>query len=159
MVNTASGMARGRVLSSTATSAAAASRKHGDLSYAGLVKIRPHKGSHYISNNGYSYHGLRCSLWGCLLDNGVAQDGAQRKYTDQLGSTSACSLHLCNLLWEIHFMVNWRLSKQGIRWPVSYGRISSSSVELAKVICFLELTTDQVMDFYWIAGSSIFTNY
>ena len=44
MVNMASGIARGRVLSSktAAAAAAAASRKHGDLRHTGLVNIRVH---------------------------------------------------------------------------------------------------------------------
>ena len=109
-----------------------------------------HKVSHQLNNIGYSrqltaaktrnqltsatwpYRGHRCSLWWCLLDDEVAQDGAQRKYSGQLASISACSLHLCNLTWEMHFMVQ-RLSKQGIRWPVSSGRIAGSSVELTEV--------------------------
>ena len=41
-----------------------------------------------------------------ILRGSVAQDGAQRKYTGQLGSKYAKSLQLFNLIWEIHFMVN-----------------------------------------------------
>ena len=55
MVNMASGIARGCVLSPMAAAAATAattSRKRGDLSHAGLVNIRSHKGSH--SDTGYS---------------------------------------------------------------------------------------------------------
>ena len=32
-------------------------------------------------------------------------------------------------------------------------------LEIIDVKCFLKLTTDQVMDFCWIAGSSVFPNY
>ena len=169
----ASGIAPGRVLSPATT----ASHRHGDLSHAGLVNVRSHKGSHQPNDIGYScqltavktrdpltsatwpYRGIRCSLCGCLLDNGVAEDGAQRKYTGQLGSTYACSLHLCNLMWEIHFMVNSQMSKQDIRWSVSHDRIAGLSVELAEFTCFWKFTADQVMDFHLIAGSSIFTYY
>ena len=33
------------------------------------------------------------------------------------------------------WIVNWQLSKQGIRWPVSHDRIEGSSVELIEVTC------------------------
>jgi len=49
-------------------------------------------------------------------------------------------------------MVNWHLSKQGIRWPVSRDHIAGSSLELIKVTYFLNLTADQVLVFGWIAG-------
>ena len=35
-------------------------------------------------------------------------------------------------------MINWHLSKQGIRWPVSRDRIAGSSLQLIKVYCFYE---------------------
>ena len=45
-------------------------------------------------------------------------------------------------------MVNWQLSKQGIRWPVSHDRIADSGLELIEVTYFLKFTTDQVIDFH-----------
>ena len=41
---------------------------------------------------------------------------------------------------DIHVLVNWHLSKQGI-WPVSHDHIIGSGLELIKVTCFLKLTT------------------
>ena len=35
-----------------------------------------------------------------------------------------CSLHLCNLIFEIQLIFNWQLSEQGIRWPVSHDHIA-----------------------------------
>ena len=56
MVNMASGIARGGVLSPTVVVVVAAvnttSRKHGDLSHAFLVRL--HKGSHQVNDIGYS---------------------------------------------------------------------------------------------------------
>ena len=96
MVNMASGIARGRVLSPTTTTAVV-SHQYGDVSHASLLNIRSHKGSHQLNDIGYScqltavktrnpltsvtwpHRGLRCSLWGWVLDDGVAQDGAQGK--------------------------------------------------------------------------------
>ena len=46
MVNMASGIARGRVLSPTTAAAVEVSHQYGDLSHASLVNIRSHKGSH-----------------------------------------------------------------------------------------------------------------
>ena len=37
----------------------------------------------------------------------------------------------------------------------THDHIVGSSVELIEVMCFLKFTADQVMEFYWIAGSSI----
>ena len=119
--------------------------------YAGLINMRVHvslmtldihcnwqlsKQQNPLTSVTWPYGGLRCSLWGYLLDDRVAQDDAQRKYTCQIRSTCACSLHLCNLIWEIHFMVNRQLSKQGIRRPVSHDSIAGSSVELTEVACY-----------------------
>ena len=42
----------------------------------------------------------------------VAQHGAHT------GELYTHYIHLCSLTLEIHFMVNWQLSNQGIRWPV-----------------------------------------
>ena len=46
---------------------------------------------------------------------------------------------------DIHVMVSWQLSKQGIRWPVSHDHIVGSGVELIEIVCFLNLTADQVI--------------
>ena len=131
VANIASGIARGRDLSpTTTTTTAAASLKRGDFSHAGLVNRRVHislmkldiRANWQLTSVTWPYRWLRCSLWGHLLDDGVPQGGAQRKYTGQLGSTYACSLHLCNLIWTIHFVDNWQLSRQGVRWPESHDR-------------------------------------
>ena len=42
-------------------------------------------------------------------------------------------------------MVNWQLSKQGIRWPVSHNCIAGSILELNEVTYFLKITADQVL--------------
>ena len=52
MVNMASGLARGRVLSSTKTTTV--SHQCGAFSHASLVNIRSHKGSHQLNDIGYS---------------------------------------------------------------------------------------------------------
>ena len=43
-------------------------------------------------------------------------------------------------------MINWQLSKQGFRWPVSSDRIPGSVVE---VEYFLKLSTDKLLVFKW----------
>jgi len=49
-----------------------------------------------------------------------------------------CSLGLpcTSLILNIHVMINWHLSKQGIRWPVSSDHIAGSSLQLVEVTCF-----------------------
>ena len=157
MVNVACGIARGRVMTPTTVVvvAAATSRKHGDLSHGFLVNMRSYKGSHQLNDIGYSFQLTAVKkkprwpvshdhitgsdiVWGCLSHNRVAKDGAQRKYTGKLGSTYACSLYLL-YLWEVPFIINWQLSKQGICWPVSRDRIVGSRVELTEVTCFLKV--------------------
>ena len=51
-------------------------------------------------------------------------------------------------------MVNWHLSKQGIRWRVSRDHIAGSCWVLIEVSCFFKLTADKVLVSNWIAGSS-----
>jgi len=69
--------------------------------------------------------------------------------------TGSCSLGLpcTSLILDIHAMINWHLSKQGICWPVSGEHIAGSSLQLIEVTCFLKLTADQVPVFEWIVGS------
>ena len=52
--------------------------------------------------------------------------------------TETCSLGLLftSLILDIHVMINWHLSKQGICWPVSCDHIAGSSVQLIEVTCF-----------------------
>ena len=96
MVNMASGIARGRVLSLTTTGVV--SHQYGDFSHASLVKHKvTNRGSHQLNGIEYScqltavktrnpltsvtwpHRGLRCSLWECLLDDGVMQDWHPKK--------------------------------------------------------------------------------
>ena len=76
----------------------------------------------------------------------------------QIMGWQICNLGLLctSLILDIHVMINWHLSKQGICWPVSHDHIAGSSLQLVEVECFLKLTTDQVLFvFYWIAGSCL----
>jgi len=41
-----------------------------------------------------------------------------------------------SLILDIHVMINWHLSKQGICWPVSHDHIAGSSLQLIKVTWF-----------------------
>ena len=84
--------------------------------------------------------------------DGVAQHGGHTPST-RLTETYSLGLPFASLILHIHVMINWHLSKQGIRWPVSRDHIAGSSVQLIEVTCFLKLTADQVLVFYWIAGS------
>ena len=85
-------------------------------------------------------------------DGGDAQHGG---HTPNKRLTETCSLGLLctSLILDIHVMINWHLSKQGICWPVSHNYIAGSSVQLIEFTCFLKLTGGQVLVFDWIAGS------
>ena len=52
------------------------------------------------------------------------------------------ALVYCVLLWysvDIHVMINWHLSKQGINWPLLRDHIAGSSELLIEVKCFFEV--------------------
>ena len=63
--------------------------------------------------------------------------------------TEPCSLSLpcTSLTLDIHAMINWHLSKQGIRWPVSCYHIAGSSVQLIEFTCFCEVDRWTSADF------------
>ena len=73
------------------------------------------------------------------------------------GNTMSCSLGFqrISLILGIYVMVNWHLSKQGIRWPATLDYIAGSGWELIELLCFLKLTADQVLISDWIVGSCL----
>ena len=56
-----------------------------------------------------------------------------------------------SLILDIHVVINWHLSKEGICWPVSRDHIAGSSLQFIEA--FFKLTADQVLVFDWTAGS------
>ena len=59
------------------------------------------------------------------------------------------SLQHTSLILDIHLLINWHLSKQGIRWPVSHDHIAGSSLRSPRSAVFFffltELTEQNVM--------------
>ena len=49
----------------------------------------------------------------------------------------------------INVVINWQLSKQGIRWPVSPDRIAGSGVDPSRSTIFLKLSADNLLVFKW----------
>ena len=49
------------------------------------------------------------------------------------------TVYLFGIGHNIHVMINWHLSKQGIRWPVSRDHIAGSSLQLTEVKCLFEV--------------------
>ena len=62
--------------------------------------------------------------------------------------------HRQSLVVDLHVIVNWQLSKQGIRWTVSRAHIGRRLRARRGRIFFLKLTAHRVLVFDWIAGSS-----
>ena len=62
-------------------------------------------------------------------------------HTPNNGLTETCSLGLLctSLILAHHVMINWHLSKQGIRWPVSRDHIAGSSLQLIEAKRFLKV--------------------
>ena len=55
-------------------------------------------------------------------------------------------------------MINWQLSKQGIRWPVSPNRIAGSGVDPSRSSTFLKLSADKLLVFKWSQAQVYFFN-
>ena len=50
---------------------------------------------------------------------------------------------------HINVVINWQLSKQGIRWPVSADRIAGSGVDPSRTSIFLKLSAYKLLVFKW----------
>ena len=55
-------------------------------------------------------------------------------------------------------MINWQLSKQGIRWPVSPDRTAGSSVDPSRSIIFFEVIRWQITSLKWSQAQVYFSN-
>ena len=90
-----------------------------------------------------------------LYEYGVPLGGPSGRWSSASRLTETCSLGLpyTSLILVIHVIINWHLSNQGIRWPVSRDHIAGSSYSLSRSRVFLKLTAEQVLIFDWIAGS------
>ena len=71
----------------------------------------------------------------------------------RLRETCTLGLYRTSLISGIHAMVNWHLSVQGVRWPVSRDHIAGSSLWLIEVTCILENNRWPSAGLVWIAGS------
>ena len=56
-------------------------------------------------------------------------------------------------------MINWQLSKQGIRWPVSLDRIAGSGVDPSRSTIFWKLSADEVLVFKWLQAQVWFFKF
>ena len=50
---------------------------------------------------------------------------------------------------DINVLINWQLSKQGTRWPVSLDRIAGPGVDPSRLSIFLKLSADKLLVFKW----------
>ena len=60
---------------------------------------------------------------------------------------------------HINVVINWQLSKQGIRWPVSPDRIAGSGVEPSRSSTFLKLSADNLLVIKWSQAHVYFFFY
>ena len=71
-----------------------------------------------------------------------------------------CSVSYFKLVWEhrktgnarildINVLINWQLSKQGNRWPVSLDRIAGTGVDPSRSSIFLKLSAEKLLVFKW----------
>ena len=84
----------------------------------------------------------------CSMANGIARERVRTTTTTtelcnmvpilHIIGGEVCSLGLpcTSLILDMHVMINWHLSKQGICWPVSRDHIAGSSLKLIEVKCF-----------------------
>ena len=50
---------------------------------------------------------------------------------------------------DINVVINWQLSRQGIRWPVSLDRVAGSGVDSSRSSISLKLSSDKLLVFKW----------
>ena len=55
----------------------------------------------------------------------------------------------CNLIMHIQVVINWQLSKQGIRWPVTTWPYRGLRYRPIEVEYFLRLSADKLLVFKW----------
>ena len=106
----------------------------------------------------HGYHGQWHCSWARTHDedddgDGVAQHGG---HTPNIRLTETLQPWFTVYFFDIghpyHVMINWYLSKQAICWSVSRDHVAGSSIQLIEITWFFEVF-DQVLVFYWIAGS------
>ena len=68
-------------------------------------------------------------------------------------------LSVFNLVLDIHVMVNWQLSKKGIRWPVFRDYIAGLGIQLIEATYFLKLSADQFLFFNWLLAQVHFLKW
>ena len=56
----------------------------------------------------------------------------------------------------INVVINWQLSKQSIRWPVSHDHIAGSGVDPSRSSIFLKLSADKLLVFKWSQVQVVF---
>ena len=66
--------------------------------------------------------------------------------SSQFGSTGRL---YCTHILHINVVINWQLSKQGIRWPVSPDSIAGSGVDPSRSNIFWKLSADKLLVFKW----------
>ena len=69
-------------------------------------------------------------------DDGVTQHGSYN-WNNSLTETCNFGLLCTSLILDVRVMINWHLSIQGIRWPISRDHIAGSSLQLIEVTCFI----------------------
>ena len=60
---------------------------------------------------------------------------------------------------HINVVINWQLSKQSIRWPVSPDRIAGSGVDPSRSSTFLKLSADKLLVFRWSQAQVYFLKF
>jgi len=76
-------------------------------------------------------------------------------YANTLKTESSTIPIATSLMLGIHAIVNWQLSQQAIHWPVSCEHIAGSGLALMEVVCFLNLTAEQLLVFRYDVCSSL----
>ena len=76
----------------------------------------------------------------CSISHFLASLGAQENWY--------CAFIIAHIL-HINVVINWQLSKQGIRWPASPDSIAGSGVDPSSSSIFLKLSTDKLPVLKW----------
>ena len=101
----------------------------------------------HVSTHGGDVIYLEAVRWpvNCFTRSRTIANNVQSHTFTSLGAQETDNAHIL----DINVLINWQLSKQGTRWPVSLDRIAGSGVDPSRSSIFLKLSADKLLLFKW----------
>ena len=108
--------------------------------FSGAPRARSARGRSPIRSPYTARPSVRTTGHQCSISHFLASLGAQENWY--------CAFIIAHIL-HINVVINWQLSKQDIRWPVSPDSIAGSGVDPSSSSIFLKLSTDKLPVLKW----------